>query len=401
MAVKTIEELILELSLKGKRVLMRVDFNVPLQGGKVTDDTRIRAALPSIRYVLEQGASLVLMSHLGRPSEAREPEFSLAQVKSRLAELAGVPVQFCDQTVGPKAESVAQALKIGEILLLENTRYYGKRETKNDEGFARQLAALGDVYVNDAFGSAHRAHASTEGVARHLPSAAGFLMSKECEFFHRVLTSPEHPCLAIIGGAKVSSKISVLEKLLEVCDTFIIGGGMSYTFSQVLGHTIGTSLFEADYMETAKSFLEKAKAKGVEVVLPVDYKVAAKFDPSATAEVIDGLDIPEDRMGMDVGPKTVELFQQKIGAAKMVIWNGPVGVFEFDQFAEGTSSIAQSVAELHGKAITVIGGGDSVAAVNKFDLADKMSHVSTGGGASLEYLEGKELPGVKVLEEQK
>ncbi|MEM9423193.1 MAG: phosphoglycerate kinase [Spirochaetota bacterium] len=398
MAVKTIQELAGQTSLAAKRVLMRVDFNVPLKNGQITDDTRIRAALPTVRYILEQGASLVLMSHLGRPSEAKEPEFSLAQVRPRLAELAGVEVQFCGETVGPKAEAAAGRLKAGEILLLENTRYYGKLETKNDPGFARQLAALGDIYVNDAFGSAHRAHASTEGVAHCLPSAAGLLMAKECEFFDKVLTSPEHPCLAIIGGAKVSSKISVLEKLLEVCDTFIIGGGMSYTFSKVLGNTIGTSLFEEDYMDTARSFLEKAKAKGVEVVLPLDYKVAAEFDENAAAEVIDGVNIPDKRMGMDVGPKTVARFQEKIRNAKMVIWNGPVGVFEFAQFAEGTSSIAKFVAALHGRATTVIGGGDSVAAVNQFGLAAKMSHVSTGGGASLEYLEGKELPGVKVLE---
>ena len=394
MAVKKITE----MALQDKRVLMRVDFNVPLKAGEITDDTRIRAAMPSIKYVLEHGAALILMSHLGRPTEAKEPEFSLVQLKARLAELSGAPVYFCEESVGPKAESAAQALKAGEILLLENTRYYGKLETKNDADFAKKLAALGDLYINDAFGSAHRAHASTEGVAHHLPAAAGFLMSKECEFFNKVLTSPEHPCLAIIGGAKVSSKISVLEKLLEVCDTFIIGGGMSYTFSKVLGNTIGTSLFEADYMETAKSFLDKAKAKGVKVVLPLDYKVAAQFDENAKAEVIDDVNIPDDFMGMDVGPKTIEIFKKDIDAAKMIIWNGPVGVFEFDQFAEGTSSIAKSVAERHGEAITIIGGGDSVAAVNQFNLAEKMSHVSTGGGASLEYLEGKELPGVKVLE---
>ncbi len=394
MAVKTIQE----LDLSGKRVLMRVDFNVPLKDGRITDDTRIRAALPSIQYILQEGASLILMSHLGRPSEAKEAKYSLAQIKGRLTELAEVPVTFCEETIGPKVETAAKALKTGEILLLENTRYYGKLETGNDENFAKQLAALGDIYINDAFGTAHRAHASTQGVARHLPSAAGFLMGKECQFFAKVLQSPEHPCLAIIGGAKVSSKISVLEKLLEVCDTFIIGGGMSYTFSKVLGNAIGKSLFEEDYMATAKSFLEKAKAKNVEVVLPVDYKVSAEFDENATAEIIDGVNIPDEHMGMDVGPQTVELFRKKIAAAKMVIWNGPVGVFEFDQFAEGTSAIAHFVAELDGKAVTVIGGGDSVAAVNKFDLASKMSHVSTGGGASLEYLEGKELPGVKVLE---
>ncbi len=398
MAVQSIEELNVKPGLSGKRALMRVDFNVPLKDGKIMDDTRIRAALPSIQYVREQGASLILMSHLGRPTEAREPECSLVQIKDRLAELAGAPVRFCRKTIGAEAEAAASALKPGEILLLENTRYYGKLETKNDIGFARQLAALGDVFINDAFGSAHRAHASTEGVAHLLPSAAGFLMSKECRFFDKVLTRPEHPCLAIIGGAKVSSKISVLEKLLEVCDTFIIGGGMSYTFSKVLGNSIGTSLFEADHVETARSFLEKARAKGIEVLLPLDYKVAAEFDENAPAEVLNDVHIPDDRMGMDVGPKTIELFRRKIAQAKMVIWNGPVGVFEFDQFAEGTSSIAQFVAELHGRATTVIGGGDSVAAVNKFHLADKMSHVSTGGGASLEYLEGKELPGVKILE---
>lgn len=392
MAVRTLEE----LDIQAKRVLMRVDFNVPLKAGKITDDTRIRAALPSIKYVLGKGASLVLMSHLGRPTEAKEPEFSLKQLQERLAELSGAKVHFCEETVGPVAEAAAKSLPVGEILLLENTRYYGKLETKNDDGFAKQLASLGDVFINDAFGTAHRAHASTEGVARHLPSAAGYLMGKECQFFSRVLENPEHPCVAIIGGAKVSSKIAVLESLLEVCDTFIIGGGMAYTFNKALGYEVGLSLLEEDFIETAKSFMEKAKAKGVEVVLPVDYKVSAEFDENAQAEVIDEINIPADRMGMDVGPKSTEIFKQKIASAKMIIWNGPVGVFEFEQFAAGTSAIAMAVAECSG--VTVVGGGDSVAAVNKFNLADKMSHVSTGGGASLEYLEGKVLPGVKILE---
>ena len=392
MALRTIDG----QELSGKRVLLRVDFNVPLQAGKITDETRMLAALPTIRYILENGAALIIMSHLGRPTEAREPKFSLNQLRERLAQLSGATVAFCEEAVGPRAEAAAQALKPGEILLLENTRYYGQLETQNDPDFAQKLAALADIYVNDAFGSAHRAHASTEGVAHYLPSCAGFLMAKECQFFSQVLHNPEPPCVAIIGGAKVSSKISVLESLLEVCGKFIIGGGMSYTFSHVLGHSIGTSLFEADYTQTARSFLDKAKAKGVKIVLPIDYKAAARFDENAAAKLVDGLDIPEHLMGMDIGPKTVALFENELRDAKMVLWNGPVGVFEWEQFSEGTASIAKMVAKLN--ATTIIGGGDSVAAVNKFGLADQMSHVSTGGGASLEYLEGKQLPGVKVLD---
>ena len=392
MALRTIDG----QELSGKHVLLRVDFNVPLQAGEITDETRMLAALPTIRYILENGAALIIMSHLGRPTEAREPKFSLNQLRERLAQLSGATVAFCEEAVGPRAEAAVQALKPGEILLLENTRYYGQLETQNDPDFAQKLAALADLYVNDAFGSAHRAHASTEGVAHYLPSCAGFLMAKECQFFSQVLYNPEHPCVAIIGGAKVSSKISVLESLLEVCDTFIIGGGMSYTFSHVLGHSIGTSLFEADYTQTARSFLDKAKAKGVKIVLPIDYKAAARFDENAAAKLVDGLDIPEHLMGMDIGPKTVALFENELRDAKMVLWNGPVGVFEWEQFSEGTASIAKMVAKLN--ATTIIGGGDSVAAVNKFGLADQMSHVSTGGGASLEYLEGKQLPGVKVLD---
>ena len=394
MAIRTIEE----LEFSQKRVLLRVDFNVPIQAGKITDETRLRAALPTIRYLLERGAALIIISHLGRPTEAREAKFSLRQLRERLTQLSGAAVAFCEQTIGPKAEAAAKTLKSGEILLLENTRYYGKLETKNDPDFAAKLAALAEIYVNDAFGSAHRAHASTEGVAHYLPSCAGFLMAKECQFFSWVLDSPEHPCVAVIGGAKVSSKISVLENLLEVCDTFIIGGGMSYTFSDVLGHSIGTSLFEADYTQTARSFLDKAKAKGVKVVLPIDYQAAAEFDQNAEAHWIDGPDIPEHLMGMDIGPKTVALFENTLRDAKMVIWNGPVGVFEWKQFAEGTALIAKMVAKLN--ATTIIGGGDSVAAVNQFGLAEQMTHVSTGGGASLEYLEGKQLPGVKILEAQ-
>ena len=394
MAIRTIEE----LEFSQKRVLLRVDFNVPIQAGKITDETRLRAALPTIRYLLERGAALIIMSHLGRPTEAREAKFSLRQLCERLAQLSGAAVAFCEETIGPKAEAAAKTLKPGEILLLENTRYYGKLETKNDPDFAAKLAALAEIYVNDAFGSAHRAHASTEGVAHCLPSCAGFLMAKECQFFSRVLDNPEHPCVAVIGGAKVSSKISVLENLLEVCDTFIIGGGMSYTFSHVLGHSIGTSLFEADYTQTARSFLDKAKAKGVQVVLPVDYQAAAEFAQNADAQLVDGPDIPEHLMGMDIGPKTIQLFENTLRDAKMVIWNGPVGVFEWEQFSEGTASIAKMVARL--AATTIIGGGDSVAAVNQFGLAEQMTHVSTGGGASLEYLEGKQLPGVKILEAQ-
>jgi len=384
-----------DLDLTNKRVLIRVDFNVPLKDGKITDDTRMMRALPTLKYVLEQeGSSLVIMSHLGRPSEAREPQFSMKQLEAHLAEITGVPVTTAPDCIGAETEKLASSLKAGEILLLENTRYH-KAETKNDPEFASQLAKLGDIYVNDAFGAAHRAHASTEGITKYLPSCAGFLMEKECMFFDKVLLAPEKPFVAIIGGAKVSSKIEVLDSLLDKCDTFVIGGGMAYTFLKVQGHSIGNSLFEKDFMETAESFLKKAAQSGVEVILPMDHVIASEFNENAAAESLDSIDIPDGKLAMDIGPKTIAAVKERIHAAKTVVWNGPMGVFEFDKFAKGTLDIAGFVADCAGT--TVVGGGDSVAAVNKFHLADKIDHVSTGGGASLEYLEGKALPGVIAL----
>lgn len=388
-----------DIDLDNKRVLLRVDFNVPIKDGVITDETRIVEALPTIEYILAKpGTSLVVMCHLGRPAGdgTREPQFSVKPIAKRLSEKLDRPVQYIDDTIGEKVEAAAKALKPGEILFLENVRYY-KAEKKNDPEFAKQLAALGDVYVNDAFGTAHRAEASTEGVAHFLPSAAGFLIEKEVKFFAPILTNPDKPLVAIIGGAKVSSKIAVLESLLKTADTFIIGGGMAYTFLKAKGYEVGKSLLEADFLDTAKNFLAAAEKAGVQVLLPVDNVVASEFNENAEATVIDSDDIPADKMGMDIGPKTIELFSKAIIPAKTVVWNGPMGVFEFDKFANGTKQVAMAVAECQG--ITVVGGGDSVAAANKFGLSKKLSHVSTGGGASLEFLEGKKLPGIVALEQ--
>jgi len=389
--VKTVKD----LDLTNKRVLVRVDFNVPLKDGKITDDTRMKRALPTLKYILEQkGSSLVIMSHLGRPSEEREPQFSLKQLASHLSTLTEVPVITAPDCIGDGVEKLAGELKPGEILLLENTRYH-KEEKKNNADFAKKLAKLGDVYINDAFGTAHRAHASTEGITKFLPSAAGFLMEKECRFFDSVLENPEKPFVAIIGGAKVSSKISVLESLLSKCSTFVIGGGMAYTFLKAQGYEIGNSLFEQDYLNIAKSFLEKAKESGVEVILPLDHIVASEFSENSEPIYISDINIPAGKLAMDVGAKTVSAVQKRILDAKTVVWNGPMGVFEFDNFAKGTKAVAAFVADCKGT--TIVGGGDSVAAVNKFKVSEKINHVSTGGGASLEYLEGKQLPGVVVL----
>lgn len=390
MAVKTIKD----LNPKGKRVLVRVDFNVPLKDGKITDDTRMRRALPTLKTLLEEGASLVVMSHLGRPGGEKKPEFSMAQLKDHLAELTGVDVVMAPDVVGPEVESLAESLQPGGILLLENTRFYAE-ETKNNPDFSAKLARLGDLYVNDAFGAAHRAHASTEGLAKLLPSAAGLLMEKECAFFDKVLENPEKPFVAVIGGAKVSSKIAVLESLLDKADAFVIGGGMAYTFLKVQGKGVGKSLVEDEYADTAKTFLSKAEAKGVKVILPLDHVVAGEFAENATPESVDGVDVPDGKLALDIGPKTIAEIGTLLSGAKTVVWNGPMGVFEFDAFAKGTLEVAKMVANCSGT--TVVGGGDSVAAVNKFNLADKINHVSTGGGASLEYLEGKALPGVVAL----
>ena len=385
-----------EADLKNKRVLIRVDFNVPLKDGKVTDATRIVAALPTIKYILDQpGTSLVVMSHFGRPKGKKNPDFSMVPVGKKFEELLGKPVKVASDVIGPEVKKEVEALKPGEVLLLENCRFYPDEEANNPD-FAKELASFGDVYVNDAFGTAHRAHASTEGVSHYLPSYAGFLIEKEVKFMAPLLENPDKPFVAIIGGSKVSSKISVLESLVKTCDTIVIGGGMAYTFLKVQGHKIGKSLVEDDFLDTAKNFLDAAAKKGVKVILPVDHICAENFAEDAAPIAVDSVDIPDNLMGMDIGPKTTKDIVVALGSAKSVVWNGPMGVFEFAAFAKGTEAVAKALAA--SKAITVVGGGDSVAAINKFGLADKISHVSTGGGASLEFLEGKTLPGIKALE---
>ncbi|MFO8063361.1 MAG: phosphoglycerate kinase [Spirochaetota bacterium] len=391
MSVRSIRD----ADLKNKKVIARVDFNVPVKDGKVTDDTRIRGALPTIEHILnEPGAKLILMSHLGRPKGKWDDSLSLKPVADRLSELLGKSVRMAPNCVGSDVEKMVAELPPGEALLLENLRFH-KEETDNDADFSASLARLADVYVNDAFGTAHRAHASTEGITHHLPGFAGFLIEKEVAFFEPVVKDPQQPFVAIIGGAKVSSKISVLETLLPNCTTLVIGGGMAYTFLKAQGHEVGKSLVEEDYLDTAKDLLSKAKTAGVEVVLPVDHVVASEFAETATPEAVDDVAVPADKLGMDIGPKTVAKIAESISTAKTVLWNGPMGVFEFEPFAKGTLDIAQKVAAA--EAITIVGGGDSVAAVNKFGLADKIDHVSTGGGASLEFLEGKSLPGITAL----
>lgn len=384
-----------DLNVSAKTVLVRVDYNVPIKSGTVTDATRIEASLPTLNYLLDKGARLVLMSHLGRPKGSPDPDLSLAPVAKRLSELIGRHVLMAPDCVGAKVEEMVKSLPAGGILMLENVRFH-EEETKNDPEFAARLARLGELYVNDAFGSAHRAHASTEGVAHVLPAAAGMLIEKEVRFMGPLVSDPEQPFVALIGGAKVSSKIGVLESLLPKCRTLIIGGGMAYTFLKVQGHRIGKSLYEAEYADTAKTLLDQAASQGVEIILPVDHVVAAEFSEDAQPETVDGVDIPDDRIGMDIGPKTVESLAGAVRSARSLVWNGPMGVFEFKPFAKGTLEVARLVAECKGT--TVVGGGDSVAAVNEFGLSDRIDHVSTGGGASLEFLEGKTLPGIAALE---
>ena len=392
MAKKTVED----VNVKGKRVLVRVDFNVPLQDGKVADDKRITAALPTVKYLLEHGAKVILCSHLGRPKGERKMEFSLAPVAERLKELLpGVRISFAPDCIGKETEKMAGELREGEILLLENLRFH-KEEEKNDPDFAKKLASLADIYVSDAFGTVHRAHASTAGVAQYLPAVAGFLIGKELSVMGGALENPVRPFVAILGGAKVADKIGVITNLLNKCDTLIIGGGMAYTFFKALGYNIGNSLLDADSIELAKKLMLDADAKGVKMLLPVDTVVAREFKADAEYMTVDSDRIPDGYMGMDIGEKTAKLFGEEIRKAGTVVWNGPMGVFEFDAFAKGTAAVAEACAECRGT--TIIGGGDSASAVKKLGYADKMTHISTGGGASLEYLEGKELPGIAVIQ---
>jgi phosphoglycerate kinase len=380
-----------DIDLKGKRVLMRVDFNVPMEGGKVTDDKRIKASLPTIKYLLEHGASLILMSHLGRPKGGFDPEFSLKAASQVLAGALGIPVQMAPDCVGPEVEKMAKALKPGDVLMLENTRFHPEEE-KNDMELAKKMAALGDVYVNDAFGSAHRAHSSTEAVAHLLPAVSGFLMEEELEYLGRATSNPEHPYIAILGGAKISDKILVVENLLTKCDKLVIGGGMANTFLVAKGLNMQDSLVEPGSVDTAKAILSKS---GSRIILPMDAVIADKFEAEANSRIVDIDKIPSGWRMMDVGPKTLELYKTTLKGAKLIVWNGPVGVFEMPRFAEGTFALAKMLAE--SGATTVIGGGDSASAVKKAGVAKQMTHVSTGGGASLEFLEGKELPGVEAL----
>jgi len=387
-----------DLDLNGKKVLIRVDFNVPLKAGEVTDATRINMALPTIKFILDKpGTSLIVMSHLGRPKGKKEAEYSLDPVARKFSELLDRDVIMAPDCVGEEVTQLAASLLPGQILLLENVRFH-KEETDNSPDFSKKLAALADVYVNDAFGTAHRAHASTEGVTRYLPSAAGLLIEKETAFFAPLLENPEKPFVAVIGGAKVSSKIGVLESLLRTCSTIVIGGGMSFTFLKVLGKGIGNSLFESEFLETAKNLLDKAKKAGVKILLPVDHIAADSFSEDAEAVPVDDVNVPDGMLGLDIGPKTLELIRAELKTAASIVWNGPMGVFEFAKFAQGTIAVAEMIAE--SKGTTVVGGGDSVAAVNKFGYADRIDHVSTGGGASLEFLEGKVLPGIAALQYQ-
>ncbi|WP_071393616.1 phosphoglycerate kinase [Bacillus tuaregi] len=387
-----------DIDLKGKRVFCRVDFNVPMQDGQITDETRIRAALPTIQYMQEQGAKVILASHLGRPKGQVVEEMRLTPVAKRLSELLSKDVKKADEAHGDSVKSLIAEMNEGDVLLLENVRFYPGEE-KNDPELAKAFAELADIYVNDAFGAAHRAHASTEGIAHHLPAVSGFLMDKELEVIGKALSNPERPFTAIIGGAKVKDKIGVIDNLLEKVDNLIIGGGLAYTFVKAQGHEVGNSLLEEDKIELAKTFMEKAKEKGVNFYMPIDAVVADKFGADANTNNVSIEEIPSDWEALDIGPKTAELYADVIKKSKLVIWNGPMGVFEIDKFANGTKAVAEALAASN-DTYSIIGGGDSAAAVEKFNLAEKMSHISTGGGASLEFMEGKELPGVVALNDK-
>lgn len=392
---KTVED----IDVKGKRVLARCDFNVPLKDGEITNDKRIVAALPTIKYLKDHGAKVILCSHLGRPKGEYKPEFSLAPVAAKLSEYLGQEVKLAEdpEVVGANAKAIAAELKDGDVMLLENVRYR-KEETKNEEVFSKELASLADIFVNDAFGTAHRAHCSTTGVAAYLPAVCGFLIQKEIKFMGGALADPKRPLVAILGGAKVSDKIGVISNLLDKCDTIIIGGGMAYTFMRYLGHSIGTSLLEEDWIEKAGQMMADAKEKGVKFLIPVDNKVGKEYDENTESKIVNSDEIPDGWMGLDIGPESQKLFTDAIKGAGTVIWNGPMGVSEWKNFEDGTVAVAKAVAD--SGAISIIGGGDSVAAVTKLGFADKMSHISTGGGASLEFLEGKELPGIAALQDK-
>ena len=394
MSKKTVKD----IDLKGKKVLVRCDFNVPMDEQKnITDNTRIVAALPTIKYLLENNCAIILCSHLGRPKGEFKPEFSLQPVAKELSKLLDKEIIMAKDVIGEDATSKAANLKQGEILLLENVRFH-REETDNDAEFSKKLAGLAEVYVNDAFGAAHRAHASTAGVAAYLPAVSGFLIEKELKFLGNAISNPERPFVAILGGAKVSDKIGVIDSLLEKVDTLMIGGGMAYTFFKAQGYGVGDSICELDKLDLATELMAKAKEKGVKFMLPVDTKIGKEFKPDTESKVVPWTEIPDGWEGFDIGTKTIEMFSEELKNAKTVVWNGPVGLFEFDQFAIGTSSIAKVLSEID--ATTIIGGGDSAAAVKKAGLEDKMTHISTGGGASLEFLEGKKLPGIECLQDK-
>ena len=386
-----------DFDVKGKRVLVRCDFNVKMENGVITSDKRIVASLPTIKYLIKNGAKVILCSHLGRPKGEVNPEFSMKPVAERLSELLGQEVKMADDVVGESAQKLAASLKDGEVLLLENVRFE-PGETKNDPELSKKFAALADLYVNDAFGSAHRAHSSTTGVADYIPAACGYLIQKEIQFIGGALENPKRPLVAILGGAKVSDKIGVITNLIDKCDTLIIGGGMAYTFMKSLGHQIGNSLLEADYCQYALDMLKKAQEKGVKLLLPVDTVIADDFSNGANKKVVKSGEIPDGWQGLDIGPETEKIFCDAVKDAKTVVWNGPMGCFEMPNFAHGTEAVAKALADTD--AVTIIGGGDSAAAVNQLGYGDKMTHISTGGGASLEFLEGKELPGVAAANDK-
>ena len=388
---------ITDIDVKGKRVLARCDFNVPMQDGVITDIKRITGAMPTIKYLSEHGAKVILCSHMGRPKGEFNMKYTLAPVAAKIAELLGKPVIMAKDVIGEDAKAKADALKDGEVMLIENVRFH-KEEEKNDPEFAKELASMADIFVNDAFGTAHRAHASTEGVSHYLPSVCGFLIEKELEIMGGALDHPQHPFVAILGGAKVSDKIGVINNLIDKVDTLIIGGGMAYTFLAAKGFSIGSSLCEADKLDLANELLAKAKEKGVNLLLPVDNRLGDRYDPECDFMLVHSDEIPDGWMGLDIGPATEELYAEAIKDAKTVVWNGPMGVSEWDKFASGTRAVAQAVAD--SGAISIIGGGDSAAAIEKLGFADKVTHISTGGGASLEFLEGLVLPGIACLEDK-